>query len=68
MTVVHAIRGRLHAARLHLTFLERAFAKSSDDPDILEAVKAAVEELRELEILLLEHLAPTVKTPNGAGT
>jgi|GEM_PF-3346652 len=68
MTVVHAIRGRLHAARLHLTFLERAFVKPSDDPDIVEAVKAAVEELRELELLVLAHLAVTVKPPAGAGS
>ncbi len=68
MSVVHQIRGRLHAARLHLTFLERAFAKPSDDPEIVEAVKSAVQELRALEVLVLEHLALTVKPPTGASS
>ena len=57
MSVVHQIRGRLHAARLHLTFLERAFAKPSDDPEIVEAVKSAVQELRALALRVLAFLA-----------
>ncbi len=57
--IAHEIRGRLHAARLHLTFLERAFRKPDDDPEIVEAVKAAADELRQLETLVLAHLAQT---------
>ena len=67
MTVAHEIRGRLHAARLHLTYLERAFTSPSDDPEIVEAVKAAIEELRALEHLVLDHLALTGKPATGAG-
>jgi signal transduction histidine kinase len=51
--IAHEIRGRLHAARLHLTFLERAFRSPDDDPEIVDAVKAAAEELRQLEQLVL---------------
>ncbi|CAN5373237.1 hypothetical protein BH11MYX1_BH11MYX1_44500 [soil metagenome] len=67
MNVAHEIRGRLHAARLHLTYLERAFAKPGDDPDIVEEVKAAAEELRALEHLVLEHLGLTGKPAAGEG-
>jgi signal transduction histidine kinase len=67
VTVAHEIRGRLHAARLHLTYLERAFTSPGDDPEIVEAVKAAIEELRALEHLVLEHLALTEKPATGAG-
>jgi signal transduction histidine kinase len=63
--IAHEIRGRLHAARLHLTFLERAFRSPDDDPEIVEAVKAASDELRQLEQLVLAHLALTTK-PDGA--
>jgi hypothetical protein len=61
--IAHEIRGRLHAARLHLTFLERAFRGPDDDPEIVDAVKAASEELRQLEQLVLAHLALTAETP-----
>jgi signal transduction histidine kinase len=63
--IAHEIRGRLHAARLHLTFLERAFRGRDDEPEIVEAVKAASDELRQLEQLVLAHLALTTK-PDGA--
>jgi len=63
--IAHEIRGRLHAARLHLTFLERAFRARDDEPEIAEAVKAASDELRQLEQLVLAHLALTT-TPDGA--
>jgi len=62
--IAHEIRGRLHAARLHLTFLERAFHSPDDDPEVVEAVKAATEEFRLLEQLVLAHLALT--NPDGA--
>ncbi|MEO8843249.1 MAG: hypothetical protein ABI591_23075 [Kofleriaceae bacterium] len=62
--IAHEIRGRLHAARLHLTFLERAFKDPGSDPEIIEAVNAAAEELRLLEQLVLAHLALTT-TPSG---
>ena len=61
--IAHEIRGRLHAARLHLTFLERAFNEPSADPEVVEAVKAAAEELRALEVLVLEHLASAATKP-----
>jgi signal transduction histidine kinase len=61
--IAHEIRGRLHAARLHLTFLERAFRGPDHDPEIVDAVKAASEELRQLEQLVLAHLALTTETP-----
>jgi signal transduction histidine kinase len=64
--IAHEIRGRLHAARLHLTFLERAFSQPSADPEVVEAVKAAAEELRALEVLVLDHLATATKPPAGA--
>jgi hypothetical protein len=57
--IAHDIRARLHATRLHLTFLERAFRKPTDDPEIVEAVKSASDELRQLEQLVLAHLALT---------
>ena len=63
--IAHEIRGRLHAARLHLTFLERAFRGRDDEPEIVEAVKAASDELHKLEQLVLAHLALTTK-PDGA--
>ena len=63
--IAHEIRARLHAARLHLTFLERSFRGPEADPDIVEAVTAASEELRLLEQLVLGHLALTTK-PDGA--
>lgn len=55
--IAHEIRGRLHAARLHLTFLERAFRSPGDNPEIVDAVKAAADELRQLEQLVLAQLA-----------
>lgn len=63
--IVHEIRGRLHATRLHLTFLERAFRTPDADPELVEAVAGATEELRQLEQLVLAHLALTT-TPDGA--
>lgn len=63
--MAHDIRGRLHAARLHLTFLERALRNPDADPDIVEAVNGASEELRQLEQLVLAHLTLTT-TPAGA--
>ena len=55
MKVAHEIRGRLHTARLHVTFLERAC--SDHTPDVVEAVMAAADELRQLERVLLALLA-----------
>lgn len=57
--IAHEIRARLHAARLHLTFLERSFRKQTDDPEVVDAVKSASDELRQLEQLVLAHLALT---------
>jgi hypothetical protein len=59
MKVAHEIRGRLHTARLHVTFLERAC--STQEPDIVEAVMATSDELRHLErmVLALLALSPT---------
>ena len=56
MTLAHDIRGRLHAARLNWTFVERALARSCNDPELLEAVVASSDELRELERLVLALL------------
>lgn len=61
--IAHDIRGRLHATRLHLTFLERSLRDA--EPDIVEAVKSASDELRLLEQLVLAHLALTTR-PDGA--
>ncbi len=61
--ITEEIRGRLHAARLHLTFLERAFQGKDHDSAIVEAVTAAVDELRQLERLVLTHLAQSPKPP-----
>jgi signal transduction histidine kinase len=55
MKVAHEIRGRLHTARLHVTFLERAFDGS--DTDVADAVHAAAAELRHLERVVLALLA-----------
>jgi len=68
VTAAHEIRGRLHAARLHLTFVERALAKPAGDPDLREAVKAAADELRQLERLVLAVLvlAPPDDSERGA--
>ncbi len=63
--IAHEIRARLHATRLHLTFLERSFRGPKADPEIVEAVASASEELRMLEQLVLAHLALTTK-PDGA--
>ena len=52
--IAHEVRARLHATQLHLTFLERTLRDA--DPDILEAVKSAADELRQLEQLVLAHL------------
>ncbi|HEY0253928.1 MAG TPA: hypothetical protein VGC41_20500 [Kofleriaceae bacterium] len=62
--IAHEIRGRLHAARLHMTFLERTFSKPGDDPEVVEAVNAAADELRQLERLILTYLA---QPPKPAG-
>ncbi len=57
MNAAHEIRGRLHTARLHVTFLERTFGKPDSDPEVTEAVNAAGDELRHLERLVLALLA-----------
>jgi hypothetical protein len=57
MKVAHEIRGRLHTARLHVTFLERSFGQPGSDTDVAEAVHAAADELRHLERLVLALLA-----------
>jgi len=62
--IAQEIRGRLHAARLHLAFLERAFQKPDDDSEIVGAITAAVDELRQLERLVLAHLVKSAK-PEG---
>ncbi len=59
MNAAHEIRGRLHTARLHVTFLERELGKPGSDPDIVDAVKATVDELRHLERIVLALLALT---------
>jgi hypothetical protein len=55
--IEHDIRARLNAARLHLTFLERAIRSPDHDPEIIDAVKATSIELRQLEQLVLAYLA-----------
>ena len=57
MKVAHEIRGRLHATRLHVTFLERSFDKPGSDTDVADAVRAVADELRHLERLVLALLA-----------
>ena len=57
MSAAHDIRGHLHAARLQLTFLERALAKPGTEPGLLDAAKAASDELRQLEPLVVAVLA-----------
>jgi len=53
----HEIRGRLHAARLHLTFLERALAKTDANRELVESIRAADDELRKLEPLVYDLIA-----------
>jgi hypothetical protein len=55
--IEHDIRARLHATRLQLTFLERAVRSPDHDPEIVDAVNAASGELKQLEQLVLAHLA-----------
>jgi signal transduction histidine kinase len=57
MKTAHEIRGRLHTARLHVTFLERTFGKPGSDPEVVEAVNATADELRHLERMVLALLA-----------
>jgi hypothetical protein len=57
MKAAQEIRGRLHTARLHVTFLERTFGKPGSDPEVVEAVNATAEELRHLERMVLALLA-----------
>ena len=57
MTIAHDIRGRLHATRLNLTFVERALARSCSDAELLQAVAASRDEFCELERLVLALLA-----------
>ncbi len=59
MTIAHEIRGRLHAMRMQLTFMERALVKPGCDPEVLEAARAAGDELAQLERLVLTMLVPT---------
>jgi len=51
------IRSRLHTARLHVTFLERAVGQPGSDTDVVEAAHAAADELRHLERMVLALLA-----------
>jgi signal transduction histidine kinase len=64
--IAHEIRARLHAARLHLTFLQRALLGRVAEPEIVEAVTAASDELRQLQQLVLAHLALTTKADGAS--
>ena len=63
MKAAHEIRGRLHTARLHMTFLERALGTPDHDPEVVEAVKATADELRHLERIVLALLALAPSEP-----
>jgi hypothetical protein len=62
--IAHDIRARLHATRLHLTFLERSLRNA--EPDIVEAVNSAAHELRLLEQLVLAHLTLTTRSDGAS--
>jgi len=50
-----------------MTFLERTFGKPGSDPDVVEAVNGAADELRHLErmVLALLALSPLDEEPDA---
>jgi PAS domain S-box-containing protein len=54
--LAHEIRNPLNGALLHVTFLERAFAKRGETSDVLDAVKLVGGEIRRLSALVKDFL------------
>ena len=54
--LAHEIRNPLNGAQLHISFLHRALAKQSGDPDMLEAATVVGDEIKRLARLVSEFL------------
>lgn len=54
--LAHEIRNPLNGAQLHVSFLERAIRRKSNDPDMLEATRVVGDEIKRLANLVTEFL------------
>ncbi len=68
--LAHEIRNPLNGALLHVTFLERALRKQTDNKDTMEAIALVGDEIRRLSALVNDFLvfarpAPAKLQPSG---
>ena len=54
--LAHEIRNPLNGAQLHVSFLERAIRRKSNDPEMLEATRVVGDEIKRLANLVTEFL------------
>ncbi len=54
--LAHEIRNPLNGAKLHVTFLERGLARSSADPEMLDALRTVRDEIARLSGLVTDFL------------